>query len=135
MQRLIVAVVIVLALAGASVQRNTRWHTLLAMWEDCVKKSPNKSRTHNNVGNCFVLRHEYFPAIEEYQKAVALEPGNMEAHFNLAQALDIVGLYNQAMRSYDVFCRYAPPPLAVARAKACARLQELSDRAREGSRP
>jgi tetratricopeptide (TPR) repeat protein len=129
------AVMLVLALTGASMQRNVRWRTLLAMWQDCVRKSPDKSRTHNNVGNCHVLLKEYFPAIAEYQKAIELEPGNMEAYFNLAQALDIVGLYNPAMRNYDIFCRNAPPQLENAREKACLRLRELMARARQGGAP
>ena len=133
------AAALVIALAGAAATRNATWHSLLAMWEDCARKSPNKSRTHNNLGNCHVLLERYFPAIAEYQKAIALEWGNLEAHYNLATALDTVGLYSQAMRSYEVFCRMAPPALAEHKQRACTRLQELLDEARRprgaGGRP
>jgi hypothetical protein len=62
----------------------------------------------------------------EYQKAVDLEPGNMEAQYNLAQALDTVGLFAQAARHYDIFCRFASPEFAAHRVRACSRLQELT---------
>jgi tetratricopeptide (TPR) repeat protein len=123
--RTVLAITLVLALAGTAFSRNVRWKTLLAMWDDCAGKSPNKSRTHNNLGNCQLLLGNYFSALAEYQKAVALEPGNWEARYNLATTLDTVGLYNQAVQAYDVVCRHAPPSFAGPRARACARLQEL----------
>ena len=131
--RISLAVILLLALTGASLIRNSRWHTLLSMWEDCARKSPNKSRTHNNLGNCYLLLNRHFPAIEEYQKAVMLEPGNLEAQYNLATTLDAVGLYNQAMRPFEVFCRLAPTEYAEQRARACRRLEELLATARVGT--
>lgn len=126
----LLALCLIAALTAAAVSRNAAWHSLLAMWEDCARKSPAKSRTHNNLGNCYVLLERYFPAIAEYQKAVALAPGNLEAQYNLATALDTVGLVSQAMRPYEVFCRLAPPVFAEHKHRACTRLQELLDDAR-----
>ena len=132
MSKVIVALLVVLALTSASVQRNRAWYTLLSLWEDCASKSPEKSRTRNNLGNCNLLLKRYFPAIAEYQKAVQLDPGNLEAQYNLATTLDTVGLVSQAMPPYDVFCRYAPDVYADQRKAACQRLQEL--RAAAGAR-
>jgi tetratricopeptide (TPR) repeat protein len=123
--KMIVAAAVLIVLLGASAHRNTKWHSLLAMWQDCAAKSPKKSRTHNNLGNCFVLDGKVFSAMIEYQKAVDLEPGNIEAQYNLAQSLDTVGLYTQALSHYDLFCRYAPPTFPEQRARACARRQEI----------
>ena len=133
--RVLLAMTLLLALTGTAVLRNARWHTLLTMWEDCARKSPNKSRTHNNLGNCHLLLGQHFSAIAEYQKAVVLAPSNMEAQYNLATSLDTVGLYNEAMRPYEVFCRSAPQELGEARGKACARLGELLAMARAGTGP
>jgi len=129
---MIIAVLLLLALTGTAVLRNAKWHSLLAMWEDCAQKSPNKSRTHNNLGNCYLLLGHHFPALAEYQKAVAIDPRNLEAQYNLATTLDAVGLYPQAIAPYDVFCRLAPAALAEHRTKACARLRELLTSAGSG---
>jgi protein O-mannosyl-transferase len=135
MQRIrgIVAVTLIALLGAAAHQRNAQWHALLSMWQDCAAKSPDKSRTRNNLGNCYILLQRHFSAIAEYERAVALDPGNLEAQFNLAFAYDGVGLYNQAMRPYEVFCRLAPPAYAEQKDKACSRLRELLDRTRQGS--
>jgi tetratricopeptide (TPR) repeat protein len=131
--RPVLALAVVALLTLAAHQRNEEWDTLLAMWQDCAAKSPDKSRTRNNLGNCYILLQRHFSAIAEYERAVALDPGNLEAQFNLAFAYDGVGLYNQAMRPYEVFCRMAPPAYAEQKDKACSRLRELLDRARQGS--
>lgn len=120
-----VLVIVVLALTAAALQRNTTWHTLLAMWADCAAKSPQKSRTHNNLGNCYLLLGMHFPAIAEYQKAVALDPGNMEAQYNLAVQLDNVGLVSLAIKPYELFCRFAPAAFPEQQKRSCDRYQEL----------
>jgi tetratricopeptide (TPR) repeat protein len=130
MLRVLLAVLMVAALTTVSVMRNARWHTLLSMWEDCARKSPNKSRTHNNLGNCYLLLGQHFSALAEYQKAVALEPGNLEAQYNLATTSDAVGMHNLALRHYDVFCRLATSQFGEQRARACARVEDLVAAAR-----
>jgi len=109
--RIAVCVVIILMvlLTAATFQRNRVWVTKLSLWEDAAKKSPMKSRVHNNLGNCYMLLDRYFRAIEEYKKAVALDKNNIEAYYNLGINLDNVGLLNQAVYYYDIFYKIAPP--------------------------
>lgn len=133
--RALLPVMLIGALVSATALRNSRWHTLVVMWEDCARKSPNKSRTHNNLGNCYLLLGRHFSAIAEYQKAVVLEPLNLEAQYNLATTLDTVGLYTQALPPYERFCRMAPPLFAEQRNKACKRFEELMARTRPGAGP
>ena len=121
----LISMLIILLLAGAAIHRNRVWHTLLAMWTDCAAKSPQKSRTHNNLGNCYSLLDQHFAAIAEYQKAVALDKGNMEAQYNLAVKLDSVGFSSLAIQPYDLFCRFAPPTFPEQKRYACERLREL----------
>ena len=123
--RTVLAASVVLLLTGTAVQRNSTWHTLLAMWQDCAEKSPQKSRTHNNLGNCYLLLGRHFDAIAEYQKAVALAPGNLEAQYNLAVRLDNVGLFAPAIQPYGVFCKFAPPTLPEQQRYACERYEAL----------
>ncbi|KAF0146401.1 MAG: hypothetical protein FD156_69 [Nitrospirae bacterium] len=103
----IVAVLIVL-LSAATFQRNRVWETKLSLWEDAAKKSPMKSRVHNNLGNCYMLQSKHFRAIEEYKKAIALNKNNIEAYYNLAINLDNVGLLKQAVEYYEIFYNIAP---------------------------
>lgn len=134
--RTVFAATLVIVLALASLNRNATWHSLLSLWEDCARKSPQKSRTHNNLGNCHLLLGGHFPAIEEYRKAVELDAGNMEAQYNLATTLETVGLISPAQKPYDLFCRHASPSeYAAQRATACRRAQEIQTLAGERTRP
>ncbi len=104
----IVAALMVL-LSAATFQRNRVWETKLYLWEDAAKKSPMKSRVHNNLGNCYMLQSKHFSAIEEYKKAIALDSNNVEAYYNLGLNLENVGMLNQAAYYYDIFYKMAPP--------------------------
>ena len=88
--------ILLFLLSGMTFQRNRVWETKLSLWEDAAKKSPMKSRVHNNLGNCYMLQSKHFSAIEEYKKAIALDSNNVEAYYNLGLNLENVGMLNQA---------------------------------------
>ncbi len=96
-------IVLIVILAGAAFHRNRVYGTLLSLWKDAAQKSPMKSRPHNNLGNCYLLLGKYFQAIDEYEKAIALDRNNIEAYYNIATSYDNVGIYNQAVYYYDIF--------------------------------
>lgn len=127
--RLTAALAIVLVLTGATVQRNAVWQTLLSLWQDCAVKSPDKSRTHNNLGNCYMLLGRHFEAVREYKRAIELDPGNLEAYYNIAINLDSVGLGERAVAYYEYFCRYGHKGYTEARKDACGRAGELKGKA------
>jgi tetratricopeptide (TPR) repeat protein len=129
-----VLILVVLVLTAAALQRNTTWHTLLVMGTDCAAKPPKKSRTHNNLGNWYCLLGMYFPAIAEYQKAVALDPGNRETRYNCAVQLDNGGLALLAMKPFSLFCTFAPPDFPRQQKRPCDRYQELFDEAKGSQR-
>lgn len=99
----LISIVLVIILAGAVFHRNRVYGTLLSLWTDAAKKSPMKSRPHNNLGNCYLLLGRYFEAIEEYKKAISLDRNNIEAYYNIATSYDNVGIYNQAVYYYGIF--------------------------------
>ncbi len=101
--------ILLFLLSGMTFQRNRVWETKLSLWEDAAKKSPMKSRVHNNLGNCYMLQSKHFSAIEEYKKAIALDSNNVEAYYNLGLNLENVGMLNQATYYYDIFYNIAPP--------------------------
>jgi tetratricopeptide (TPR) repeat protein len=105
----LVVIILLFILSGATFQRNKVWQTKLSLWEDAARKSPMKSRVHNNLGNCYMLLGRHFDAIEEYKKAIALDKNNVEAYYNLGINLEKIGLLNQAVYYYDIFYKIAPP--------------------------
>lgn len=122
---MVVLLVLIFVLTGMTYLRNKVWTTKFSLWSDAAQKSPGKSRTHNNLGNCYMLLGKQFSAIEEYKKAVALDRNNIEPYYNLGMTLEDVGIMNQAIYYYDIFCKVAPPGYFVQKMSACKKAGNL----------
>ncbi len=120
-----VFMVVLILFSGATCLRNSVWQSKLSLWSDVAKKSPLKSRAHNNLGNCYALLNRPFDAIEEYKVAVSLDRNNIEAYYNLAVFLEDVGILGQAVYYYDIFCKAAPRGYAELSRKSCERVLML----------
>ena len=73
----------VLPLSWATIDRNAIWRSEFELWADCVKKSPNKGRPHNNLGKLYYTSGQIDEARREYELALKLDPKTAPAHFNL----------------------------------------------------
>ncbi len=124
----ILAGILILIFGSLSFERNFVWETKLALWTNAAKNSPLKSRAHNNLGNCYALLGRFFEAIEQYKEALRLDPKNIEVYYNLGIYLEDVGILNQAIHYYDVFCKAAPPLYTEQKQLSCRRAKELSRR-------
>ncbi len=121
-----VLALVVILFTGMAYERNTTWHTLLTLWLDVAAKSPEKSRVHNNLGNCYLLAGRHFKGIEAYERAVALDSNNHEAYYNLGVNYENVGIMNRALYYYDRFCKKAPSSYREQQEHACKRAAELT---------
>jgi len=68
-------------------QRNTVWQDRITMWQDCVKKSPNKARPCNGLGRAYFSEGNYVQAIYWHKKALKINRMAPLTHFYLANAL------------------------------------------------
>jgi hypothetical protein len=57
---------LILLLMIGTYWRNRVWNSELELWADCVKKSPNKDRPHNNLGSFFLEQSKYGEATPQY---------------------------------------------------------------------
>jgi protein O-mannosyl-transferase len=112
---------LLIALASIAYQRNEIWTTKLSLWTDVARKTPNKSRVRNSMGNCYALLGRHFEAITEYEIALKLDPQNTEVYYNLGVNYEIVGILNRAFYYYDAFCSLAPADHQEAVMRACER--------------
>jgi len=86
-------------------QRNAVWNDKIVFWQDCVKKSPEKSRTVNNLGLAYSEHGEYSQAIGAYQKSLDIRLKNKgrfhldtaESYNNLGVAYDMKGAYSRSI--------------------------------------
>jgi tetratricopeptide (TPR) repeat protein len=101
-------VLVLLVLASATYARNTVWKSDIAMWEDVVKKSPNKSRPHHNLGAAYQSRGMIKKAIEHYRTAAELEPRDPTSYYNLGIIYQTRGLMDNAIQLYLIALEVAP---------------------------
>jgi len=60
------------------------WQDPIRLWEDNVKKSPDKARVHGNLGKAYLDRGEYEKARVAFERTIDLDPTSLGAYDNLA---------------------------------------------------
>ena len=94
-------------------ERNAIWSSAVALWSDTVKKSPQKVRPHNNLGNALKHQGKVEEAIEHFNRALQINPGYAKAHNNLGTALAKQGKTDEAIKHFG-FALYIDPNYAAA---------------------
>jgi protein O-mannosyl-transferase len=107
---LLCAVVIVFSVW--TYQRNIVWSDDVSLWEDCVAKSPHKSRQHYNLGVVLARNGNLEDAIKHYRKALKIKPDYLEAYYNLGNALARKGNAEAAMTNYNKVLEINPDYVA-----------------------
>lgn len=77
---------VILVLTAASWQRNRDWRSEVSIWQDTVRKSPNKSRPWYNLGTHLTDAGRPTEAIPALARAVTLDPQHAEAWHNLGRS-------------------------------------------------
>lgn len=69
-------------------ERNKIWADSIALWQDCVNKSPDKARPHSNLGRALGEKGEFDRGIFELNKSLQIKPDYAVAHNNLGTLLE-----------------------------------------------
>lgn len=72
------AVLIALPLAVGTYMRNDVWTDEVKLWDDVVKKSPEKAIGYNNRGTAYAKKGEYLLALKDFDKTISLFPKEMK---------------------------------------------------------
>jgi protein O-mannosyl-transferase len=84
--RISVLCAFVLTFAVWTNERNNIWSDGVALWQDCVEKSPAKARPHTNLGNALRRRGKPEKAVKHYAQALEIEPGYDKALLGMSFA-------------------------------------------------
>jgi hypothetical protein len=74
---------LLIACITLTLSRNQVYQSEIALWEDTVAKSPNKARTHNNLGYAYLSAQRKEEARRELSVALQLDPLLYQARYNL----------------------------------------------------
>jgi tetratricopeptide (TPR) repeat protein len=105
---MIIYVFVILLLSVGSYWRNRIWNNEIEFWTDCVNKSPNKARPHNNLAGAFNGQGRYQEAIAQLTEALRLNPNFAEVHYNLGNAFNGQGRYQEAIAQLTEALRLNP---------------------------
>jgi tetratricopeptide (TPR) repeat protein len=81
-------------------ERNRVWTDPVALWTDCVAKSPGKARPYNNLALALHRQGGLNEAIAHYRQALRIRPEYVAAHLNLGVALEAQGRLDEAVQHY-----------------------------------
>jgi Flp pilus assembly protein TadD len=104
---------VIMAFAVTAYARNLVWQNEITLWEDVVKKSPNKARPHNNVGVIYRKQGRLDDAIKEYLIALKIAPDYADAHNNLGAAYGQQGRFDEARKEFLKAIKIKPNNVSV----------------------
>ncbi len=93
--------VVALAAAGATRARAAVWADPVSLWEDTVRKSPNKRRAHFQLAFAYYQQARYSQALEEFQKTAELGPITPDLLLDWGLAYDHLGQFDQALAKFQ----------------------------------
>jgi tetratricopeptide (TPR) repeat protein len=96
-----VAMIILLLIAAFNTaltyQRNKIWKNDYTLWSDCLTKSPDKARVHEERGvTCTELGY-YQQAIEDFNKAIRLNRNYAKAYYDRGTVYGMLGQYQKTI--------------------------------------
>jgi protein O-mannosyl-transferase len=103
-----VALVVAFVLGAMTIQRNRVFANEIALWEDTVRKSPEKARAHYTLATAYQLKGRFSEAIPEYEKAIAIKRDLYAAYSNLAAMQIDAGRLNEGERTLVKLTEAAP---------------------------
>jgi tetratricopeptide (TPR) repeat protein len=83
-------------------ERNMIWSTAVTLWGDTVRKSPQKVRPHNNLGNALKSQGKIEEAIVHFNQALQINPAYAKAYNNLGTALAAQGKTEEAIKHFGI---------------------------------
>ena len=116
--------VVALLAAGATRARAHVWNDQLSLWEDTVRKSPNKARGHVLLGFAYQIGQQYDAAIREYEQAARLQPATQDLLVNWALACDALNQPDLALAKLNQAV-LLPPPTNVSPANVYAQIARV----------
>ena len=81
------------------------WKSDLTLWSDTVKKSPESSTAHFNLGWTYQREHDNEKAEESYLESIRLGPTAVDAHYNLGQIYMQERRYLDASKEFGIVMR------------------------------
>jgi tetratricopeptide (TPR) repeat protein len=78
-----ISIFIIILFSIITIQRNQIWASEVTLWNDTLKKSPNKIRPIINLAHAYTTFGSFDLAIQYYEKAMSISSKNFSTNYNL----------------------------------------------------
>lgn len=90
-------IIIIASLSCLSHYRSAFYLDDVTLWQETISKSPNKARTHNELGVALKEAHDFAGAQLHYERTLELQPNHRNALHNLSNIFIKMGRTTEAM--------------------------------------
>jgi protein O-mannosyl-transferase len=94
---MVIMVIMVISNSYMTFQRNKVWKDELSLWSDNVIKSPGLARPLCNLGFAYSKLDQWIPAIDNYSKALEIDPNYTDALSNRGAAFAKTGQWDKSI--------------------------------------
>jgi protein O-mannosyl-transferase len=98
----IVAAVVLAALIAMASRQTSFWSDSITLWTRSLECTSRNTFAHQNLGVALCELEQYEKGIEQYKKAIAIEPILPTTHSNLGMALDKLDRVDAAIKEYQI---------------------------------
>jgi len=99
---------VVALFTSLTIHRNRDYLSELGIWQDSADKCPNNPRAHTSLGLHLMGRDRLPEAIAQFELALQIQPGYVEALNNLGLALVQLNRLPEAISYYEQVLRFKP---------------------------
>jgi len=105
---IIVLSIFVVLYSTMTYERNKVWRDEVTLWNDTVRKSPNKARPYQNRANVYHKRGEFEKAIADYNRALVIDPGYYRSYYDRGNAYYDTKDFDKAISDYNMALQLCP---------------------------
>lgn len=94
-------VIIVASLSVRTIVRNKDWKSEDTLWIATAQVAPSGQQIHNNLGDVYARQGDMNRAVEEFKKAIEINPNYADAYHNLGNTYQQMGQIDLAVENYQ----------------------------------
>ncbi|MDD5489639.1 MAG: tetratricopeptide repeat protein [Candidatus Moranbacteria bacterium] len=93
--------IVVASLSVRTIIRNQDWKSEDTLWIATAQVAPSGQNIHNNLGDVYARQGDMQKAIDEFKKAIEINPNYADAYHNLGNTYQAMGQLDLAMENYQ----------------------------------